>query len=219
MTRRNINIERITKIAKAPKHLNSRIAFVGGAVVQFLISDPAAPAVRPTTDVDAIVDVSCTSEFAKFELSLRELKFKNATDSEVICRYIFDDLEVDFMPISEERLGFNNRWYKVALATANDHQLENDLSIKLISAPCFIATKLEAFFNRGENDFRSSHDLQDIINVIDGREELFNEIKDTDNTLRIYLRDTFSSLLRNTTFLEIFPGIYCPTTQANNEFQ
>ncbi|MCK4690308.1 MAG: hypothetical protein KAT20_00755 [Desulfuromonadales bacterium] len=33
----------------------------------------------------------------------------------------------------------------------------------------FIATKLEAFFGRGNGNYWGSHDLEDIMTVIDGR--------------------------------------------------
>ena len=53
-------------------------------------------------------------------------------------------------------------------------------TIKLIAAPVFIATKLEAFKDRGKDasgqpDLLGSHDLEDIITVSDRRPELIEE--------------------------------------------
>jgi hypothetical protein len=44
--------------------------------------------------------------------------------------------------------------------------------VHLITAVNFVATKLEAFHGRGANDVTLSHDLEDIVAVIDGRSEI-----------------------------------------------
>ena len=48
--------------------------------------------------------------------------------------------------------------------------------IRLVSASAFVATKLEAFASRGGGDFLTSHDLEDVLNIVDGREELIGEL-------------------------------------------
>jgi hypothetical protein len=40
----------------------------------------------------------------------------------------------------------------------------------------FVATKFEAFHGRGNNDHLASHDLEDIITVVDGRPELMGNL-------------------------------------------
>ena len=69
-------------------------------------------------------------------------------------------------------LGFSNVWYKPALDSAVVHELEADLRIRAVTAVYFCATKLEAFAGRGKNDYQSSHDLEDLVAVMDGRVEL-----------------------------------------------
>jgi len=54
--------------------------------------------------------------------------------------------------------------------------LEDDLAIKLVSSPYFLATKIEAFTGRGGGDYQASHDLEDIITLLDGRPEIVAEI-------------------------------------------
>jgi hypothetical protein len=51
-------------------------------------------------------------------------------------------------------------------------KLSNDLEIRVVTAPYFIATKLEAYKGRGKGDFVGSHDLEDLVSVVDGRENL-----------------------------------------------
>ncbi|WP_212590933.1 hypothetical protein [Bordetella genomosp. 5] len=78
----------------------------------------------------------------------------------------------DLVPVHPDVLGFSNRWYPYAVETAGIMDLGNGIRIKPMSAVAFIATKLEAFVGRGGGDFMSSHDMEDVLNIIDGREEL-----------------------------------------------
>lgn len=94
--------------------------------------------------------------------------------SEIICRWVRKESGVlfDLVPVHPDVLGFSNRWYPYAVETAGIMDLGNGIRIKPMSAVAFIATKLEAFVGRGGGDFMSSHDMEDVLNIIDGREEL-----------------------------------------------
>lgn len=59
----------------------------------------------------------------------------------------------------------------------------------------FVATKLEAYKGRGGNDPLSSRDIEDILTLVDGREELLNEVREADAELRRYIAYEFSALL------------------------
>lgn len=69
------------------------------------------------------------------------------------------------------------------------------MDIRLITAPVFVATKFEAFHGRGGNDYLASHDLEDIITVIDGRPGLTQEIDQVDAELGRYLAAEINALL------------------------
>ena len=103
---------------------------------------------------------------------------------------------LDVMPTDESVLGFGNRWYDVAVRTAEPVLLPSGRSIRLIAPPVFLATKLEAFHGRGGGDFLASHDLEDIAVVIDGRPELVDEVATCEAALRTYLADEIEALLR-----------------------
>jgi hypothetical protein len=113
---------------------------------------------------------------------------------------------LDLMPSEPGILAFHNRWYPLAVKTASKVVLPNDKEIRLITAPVFIATKIEAFHGRGGADFLASHDLEDIITVIDGRPELLQEIEQADDELRGYIANEIRDLLENEGFLVALPG-------------
>lgn len=76
----------------------------------------------------------------------------------------------------------------------------------MVSAPIFIATKLEAFAGRGKGDFLSSHDLEDLLAVVDGRTTLLEECEASAPDLRAYLAERFDELLRAPAFIDALSG-------------
>lgn len=104
------------------------------------------------------------------------------------------------MPSEGRILGFTNSWYNYATKTAVEYVLPDGTSIRLISAPAFIATKLEAFYDRGKDDVHMSHDLEDIIAVVNGRAELLDEIRTASADVRQYICESFTKLLDHPSF-------------------
>ena len=113
---------------------------------------------------------------------------------------------LDVMPTDERVLGFGNRWYTLAVRTAQPVRLPSGQSIQLIAAPAFLATKLDAFRGRGAGDFLASHDLEDVTVLVDGRPELVDEVLSSDPQLRSYIADEIRSLIANPEFIEALPG-------------
>ena len=164
---------------------------------------------RPTLDVDAIVAISSYADFTLLENRMRDLGFHEShAEGSPICRWLSGDLILDLMPTDSSILGFGNSWYRAALENAQRATVA-EYGFRLITAPYFLATKLEAFHGRGENDFHS-HDLEDIVTVIDGRAELRDEIRLAPADLREYLSREFTALLSNRDFLDALPGHLLP---------
>jgi len=178
---------------------------LGGCTTALFITDPSSFDVRPTVDVDCIIEVCSPIDYNKFESKLRKKGFKQHLN-DIICRWHYEEIILDVMPTDENILVFSNSWYKKALTDIVAHQIAKDLVIKSIAAPYFLATKIEAFNGRGKNDFLASHDLEDIITVIDGRAEISQEVQMTDNSLRTYLKDFFENMFNNDDFRSALPG-------------
>jgi hypothetical protein len=84
----------------------------------------------------------------------------------------------------------------------------------VVTALYFLATKIEAFEGRGEGNFLASHDIEDMIAVIDGRKEVVDEVKNSPDDLKSFLSAKFSDLLKNEMFLESLPGHLLPDTAS-----
>ena len=187
--------------------LREQLVFVGGAVAGLLITDPAMPAIRPTDDVDVVAQVVALRDYHAIERALATRGFKHDIGRDApVCRWRIDEVALDVMPTMESVLGFSNRWYPLAMQTARQVVLPSGVSIRLINAPEFIATKLEAFSGRGNGDYLFSHDLGDLLAVIDGRDILLRECSACDADLKAYLRDWFARLLATPPFMEAMAG-------------
>ena len=118
------------------------------------------------------------------------------------------------MPVQPEVLGFSNHWYPYAVETAESVELSAGLNIRLVSAVGFIATKLEAFAGRGAGDFLTSHDIEDVLNIVDGREELTDEMANAPPDLRQAVASAFQKLLSDPDFANVLPGLVAEPERA-----
>ncbi len=158
-------------------------------------------------DVDVIIEIGSGPDYYRLGESLREIGFiEDASEGAPLCRWLIDGIRVDIMPTTERILGFSNRWYLPALRHAVWTEIGGGGAIRLVTAPFFFATKLEAFYGRGQGDFMASHDLEDIIAVLDGRKEIAREISSGPEEVRAFLTKSFDDLLRNRAFLDALPG-------------
>jgi hypothetical protein len=201
----------VVVVARRLQPLGRPVVFVGGAIVVYLLDTPPVGGVRVTYDVDVVVDVATRSDHGRIEAALRRLGFRHDTSPGApICRWKVDGFVVDIMATDPELMGFGNRWYREAQATAEDREIAPGVTIKLIRAPYFLATKLEAFAGRGEGDYQASHDLEDLITVLDGRAGLLVEVRGASPALQAYLQAQFAMLLAARGFVDALPGHLSP---------
>ncbi len=176
--------------------LVDEVVFVGGATVHLWLTEPAAPPVRATDDVDVICDVSSYGQYQALAKRLRERELDEAMDEPVICRWRHrgSGLAIDVMPTSEEVLGFSNPWYELGIATAVEHTLPSGKTIRAIAPPVVVATKLAAWRGRGAGDVLASLDVHDIVVLIDGRPELIDELAAQPAELHEYVARELAAL-------------------------
>lgn len=181
--------------------LRERFVFVGGCTTALFITDTITlEDVRATDDVDLIIDLAGYGEWAQLQDQLREKGFSESHEDNVICRMRLGELKVDFMPDDEQILGFSNRWYAQGIETAVTYALTEELEIKQLLPELFVATKLEAFMGRGNDDLLMSRDVEDILLVVDGRKELINEVKSAADDIRIFIAEQFQTLQQHYDF-------------------
>lgn len=203
-------------VARRMGTLLDRAVFLGGAVVELLITDRAAFVPRPTQDVDvAVVEVESYADQAQLAEHLRQLGFtEDHHEGAPACRWVVDGIRVDVMPTASGPWGATNRFHGIAYAQAASVALAPDILARVISAPCFIAAKLVAFLDRGRGDCLSSHDLEDIVAVIDGRPEVVDEVAAAPVEVRAFVSETVGRLLGEAAFLDAL-GAHLPPDAAS----
>lgn len=208
MNKQDSNIAMLEIVAAGLRHLTPYFVFVGGATTALYIDDKAAPYMRPTDDVDCIVEVASLVAYSQLENDLRLLGFKNAMiTGEPICRWFYNGTKVDIMPTDASILGFSNRWHSEGLTYSQEYELPSSKKIRILSPSFFIASKIEAFLGRGQNDYQCSKDIEDIITVLDGRSDWLTDfINETNAPLRAYLVNSFRSFLEDSDFLQSIIG-------------
>jgi len=208
MKNKDVNLMQLEAVASALGNLLSEVIFVGGCTTVLLVDEAAHFAIRKTEDVDVIVDVATLAEYHEFSQKLRDIGFHEDQEGPV-CRWLIDaklgQVKLDVMPIDEKILGFSNCWYKAAIQDANEAVLPSGVSIRVVSPTYFIATKFEAFAGRGEGNY-FSHDLEDIIYVMENRNRLIVELMDCSDELKQYFSRNADMLL-NDDFLNVLPGL------------
>ncbi len=210
----NRNPDLLKVAAKQLLPILDELVFVGGCTTGLFITDEAADEIRSTVDVDAIAEITSYAGYADFSARLRETGFdEDTSEGAPACRWRNGETILDVMPLDEKILGFSNRWYRPAMESAEEYEIEEGLGIRVVTAPYFCATKLEAFKGRGKGDYLASHDLEDLVTVVDGRPELLGELRAAPEDLQSYIAREIRNLLETTTFIDALPG-YVPHDQG-----
>jgi len=100
------------------------------------------------------------------------------------------------MPVDPDVLGFSNPWYPHGIATAVVFDLAEDLQIRILNPPTFLATKLAAYEGRGRSDPYASHDLEDIVTLLARRPETVEEVTDEVPEMRLWIGERIQVLLQ-----------------------
>lgn len=218
MTRtQNPNIEILMLAAHQLEELADEMVFLGGCAAGLLITDTASPPVRVTKDVDAIVQITSHHDYYQLSERLRAKGFSEDTsEGAPICRWAGDSVLLDVMPTEPNILGFGNEWYGLAIENTFDYVLPTEKIIKVVTAPYFLITKIEAFKGRGDGDYMFSHDIEDIMAVLEGRPELLGEAKSADSVIRKALSEEFEELMADQGFVESISG-HLPSDSASQQ--
>lgn len=203
MENKTINLTLVKEVAIALKELREQMVFVGGATISLYTDDPAAGEIRPTSDIDMTIRMSYTyGQLASMQERLAQLGFSPDPDGHAMCSYRYKDISVDIMPSRDDsHMGPANRWYQIGFENIQE-VLMDDLTIYILTAPCFLATKFEAFKDRG-GDYRTSHDFEDIIYVLDNRLNIVKEIVNDDPRVKTFLQEELRTIMNHDSSEEI----------------
>ena len=206
------NITRIKAVYNALGPLKDKVVFVGGATVSLYAEyENGIPEdlVRPTDDVDILIELWSYHDYAQIDEQLRSIGFQNDVESGVICRYKVQGITVDIMATGKDILGFGNIWYPDGFKHSMQLALDDQHTIRIFLPSYFIATKLEAFKSltrKDNNDGRMSQDFEDIMFLFEHRKSIWQEMGECDPELKAYLRAEFIRISAYPAFEEWVDG-------------
>ena len=114
---------------------------------------------------------------------------------------MYNDIPVDIMAAEDSPLGPTNKWFKVGFSDLWKVKIKAQ-EISILKAPCYLATKFEAFNNRGL-DYRTSHDMEDIIYIIDNRINIVKEIEDSPILIKEFIKSELNKIIDKSLLNEI----------------
>jgi hypothetical protein len=141
--------------------------------------------------------------------ALRELLsqkgFSQTHEDQVTCRFRFDDLLIDVMSTKAVGWAPSNRWFMPGFEKSTMYDLE-EIKIQLMPLPYFLASKMEAFFDRGISDLYSSHDLEDILYIFNYTTTIVEQIVNADREVAEYLKECAERMVREEAIHSVIPA-------------
>lgn len=198
------NEEMIHTIYSGLQNLVNEIVFVGGAIMDIYIDDEAAEPPRETMDVDIVIEAVTQSQYDKLEEKLRMNGFKNVIEGPK-CRFQYKNVLMDLMSVNDIPGSITNIWFNDGFQNRIKVSSGN-MGIQIFPVEYFIASKLEAFKTRGNNDLFKSHDFEDIIYVLDGNKSIENSLNNSGSKVLNYFKKEFRLLLGNPSLAEAVSG-------------
>lgn len=221
MSEIEVQKERWKKVLDAlGKEAEDFCAVGGGAIWLYLPNEIDAARVRPTEDVDFVVPSKTLGEYHKLEQKLRKLGFRNDTRAGApICRYVYKGITVDFMPARTEVLNLNSRWFEKGLKKKRIVEISKKHKLGIFPLAYFLASKFDAFQDRGRDDPRLSDDLEDICVVLSCLENYDELFQDSDKEVTSYLKDQLKQMSEDPTIREAVYGHVGDGKQADRLIQ
>jgi predicted nucleotidyltransferase len=180
----------IETIAIALGELNKEVVYVGGAVVSLYINNPTAHDVRPTKDIDISLSIATLGELETVREQLNKRGFKQSSEDTVVCRFRYDEYIVDIMNTKAVGWAPANKWFEPGFKRKESIIVNNQI-IQILPLAYYLASKFEAFSDRGRRDPRTSHDFEDIIYVLDNRIDIQSQLMECTDEVRDYLTRQF----------------------------
>jgi len=180
-------IQQIKHLVQELSWLEPPPVFIGGATIGLYLDAFGRSQLRTTIDVDIIVPrITTYLQWTVLEAKLREHSWSPMMKGP-ICRYVSPSgILVDMLPCHPEILGFAGKWYPV-IAEDYIEVVVDGVAIRIAQPAHLLASKIEAFEDRGNDDPVMSHDFEDIVSLVDGCGGLFASVVEQSDVTRNWI--------------------------------
>ena len=192
---KTINLGAVKKVAKVLGELNYQVAYIGGAIVSIYADDPAADDARPTKDIDIMLHIASFAELTALQENLSLRRIYPDPQAKIACRFRFEDVVIDIMSTIQIGWAPSDPWFEPGFRNLITFNVDQEIPIRIFPVAYFLATKFSAFHDRG-NDPRTSADFEDIVYVLDNNVNIVNEIMQSPDDVRNYLKGELREFLK-----------------------
>ena len=110
------NMVMLARVAGLLAPIPEEFVFTGGATIMLYLDEMLWDEVRPTLDVDCVVEITSRADYYRLEEQLRGVGLQEDQRKDApLCRWRYGDLIIDVMPCDDSVLGFTNCWYPEAI--------------------------------------------------------------------------------------------------------
>ena len=205
-------IETIKTVATALGDLNEQVVYVGGAVAGLYADDAGAPEVRPTKDIDIVLEIVSLAGLENVRQQLAARNILVASQETVMCRYSYHSILIDVMSTQEVGWAPANPWFKAGFSQPEIRNID-EVAIRILPLPYYLASKFTAFRNRG-TDPRTSPDFEDIVYILDNRTTLITDILHAETEVKTFLVAELTAILQDSGRQEALLSHLEPATQT-----
>jgi predicted nucleotidyltransferase len=149
--------------------------------------------------------VATFAELEELREQLIEKGFTQNAKDTVNCRFRYEDLKVDVMSTKSVGWAPSNLWFAQGFKKAITKTLD-EVTIKVLPLPYFLATKMEAFFDRGVMDVYASHDLEDIVYLFNYTTDIDEQILAAEKEIKDFLMEKLKIFTNDNTILTAIRG-------------
>jgi hypothetical protein len=141
---RDNSIDMLMAVARVLNRLPQPVVYTGGATISLYLDALSARDMRPTDDVDCVVEVTSQREYYQLAAILRDLGLSEDTSPGApLCRWLCAGVKLDVMPVDPQVLGFGNRWYQRGVAGSIEYILPNKTRLKSSRSPIYSHPRLK----------------------------------------------------------------------------
>jgi hypothetical protein len=133
-----------------------------------------------------------------------------------MCRFEYTGIKVDVMSTKAVGWAPANPWFEPGFRFKQVVDVDGQ-KIQILPLSYYLASKFEAFNDRGSKDPRTSQDFEDIVYILDNRKDIVDDIfKYSDDEVKQYLRREFVEIQKDKLKQE---AILCNLPYANRDLR
>jgi hypothetical protein len=192
--------------AKRMQPMLEELVFAGGCSTSLLFSE--ADFIRPTPPQWLDVIASTQGDLGHMALTIK-LKEMGMREDTIFGRgrWKMGALTVCFWNVDPVFSPFASRFLPEAFSMPRKYPVAPDMKVKLVNPAFFLALKIEAFQGRGQGNYQTSDDLNDLVALLSARAELAFDLKLTAPHVRTFVQKQLAELKPKSDFLEAIKRI------------